>query len=42
MTTKEISQEDYKKDFSGKESEALEHALDIRKFENGGRATGIC
>jgi hypothetical protein len=33
MTTNQISQEDYKNAFKGKEKEALEHALDIRKFE---------
>ncbi len=33
MTTKQISQEEYKKSFEGKTEIALEHALDIRKFE---------
>ena len=33
MTTNQISQEEYDKAFGGKEKEALEHALDIRKFE---------
>lgn len=33
MTTNQISQEEYDKAFEGKEKEALEHALDIRKFE---------
>ena len=33
MSTKQISQDDYSKSFAGKEEEALEHALDIRKFE---------
>ena len=33
MTTKNISQNDYVDAFSGKEKEALEQALDIRKFE---------
>ena len=33
MTTKNISQHDYVDSFCGKEKEALEQALDIRKFE---------
>lgn len=33
MTTNQISQDDYEKAFEGKEKDALEHALDIRKFE---------
>ena len=33
MTTNQISQEDYTEAFKGKEEKALEHALDIRKFE---------
>lgn len=33
MTTNQISQGEYEKAFEGKEKEALEHALDIRKFE---------
>ena len=33
MTTNQISQEDYEKAFEDKEEKALEHALDIRKFE---------
>ncbi len=33
MTTKQISQEEYVKNFEGKAGAALEHALDIRKFE---------
>lgn len=33
MTTKQISPKEYKKSFDGKEDKALEHALDIRKFE---------
>jgi len=32
-TTTEITPEEYKKRFSGKEEKALDHALDIRKFE---------
>ncbi len=32
-TTKEISPEEYAKAFEGKEAEALQQALDIRKFE---------
>ncbi|PKG56339.1 hypothetical protein [Shewanella sp. GutDb-MelDb] len=33
MTTNQISQKDYEKAFHGREKVALEHALDIRKFE---------
>lgn len=33
MITNQISQKKYEKAFKGKEKEALEHALDIRKFE---------
>jgi len=33
MTTDTISPDEYKKHFKGKEAKALEHALDIRKFE---------
>lgn len=33
MATKQISQEEYTNSFQGKAESALEHALDIRKFE---------
>lgn len=33
ITTKKISPEEYDSAFEGKETEALKHALDIRKFE---------